>query len=155
MAYYRWLISFWIWSFPKWSSSSHHQVWQLRGNVVRSIAQSARNDGGRTRSHRRKHSQTMPSSRIMLAWADFTERQRCCLTLTRAANVNSRSSERKLLSSIAVSSASSSRSWFRNRYSVTPNQRRKSCNTLIQPLTVAGAHPYGWSHTGVEHIIWS
>jgi hypothetical protein len=46
--------------------------------------------------------------------------------LTRAANVNSRSSERNVWSSIAISSTSSRRLGLRKRYSVTPNQRRKS-----------------------------
>ena len=46
--------------------------------------------------------------------------------LTRAAKVNSKSSERKVLSFMAVLMISF-RSWgLRNRYSVTPSQRRKS-----------------------------
>jgi hypothetical protein len=42
-----------------------------------------------------------------------------------AANVNSRSSDRKVLSSIAVLMTSSSNLLLRKRYSVTPSQRRK------------------------------
>lgn len=46
--------------------------------------------------------------------------------LTRAAKVNSKSSDRNVLSSIAVSRASSRSSGLRNRYSVTPSHRRNS-----------------------------
>jgi len=47
-------------------------------------------------------------------------------SLTRAANVNSRSSDRNVLSSMAVSITSLSNSSLRNRYSVTPSHIRKS-----------------------------
>lgn len=45
---------------------------------------------------------------------------------TRAANVNSKSSDRKVLSSMAVLITSSRRASLRNRYSVTPSHIRKS-----------------------------
>jgi hypothetical protein len=50
--------------------------------------------------------------------------------LTRAANVNSRSSDRKVLSSMAVLRTSSSRAGFRNKYSVTPSHSRNSFYTI-------------------------
>ena len=47
-------------------------------------------------------------------------------SLTRAAKVNSKSSARNVLSSIAVSIASSKRSGLRKRYSAAPSHIRKS-----------------------------
>jgi hypothetical protein len=61
-----------------------------------------------------------------------TARNRNKLPLTLAANVNSRSSDRKVLSSMAVLITSSSRSSLRKRYSVTPSQIRNNCLTLTQ-----------------------
>lgn len=60
-------ISCWRWSSPGWSSSSHCQAWQLQGNGVRSTPQCARTGDGRTQSHRKKRSRTMPGESIMLA----------------------------------------------------------------------------------------
>jgi len=72
--------------------------------------------------------------------------------LTLAANVNSRSSRRKVLSSMAVSMTSSSSSGLRKRYSVMPSQRRKSCLSLNQLLY---REKVGIENalTGVEQII--
>lgn len=60
------------------------------------------------------------------------ENSGCILTL--AANVNSRSSRRKVLSLMAVSMTSSNSSVLRKRYSVIPSQRRKSCYHHISTL---------------------
>ena len=68
---------------------------------------------------------------------------------TLAANVNSRSSDRNVLSSIAVSITSLSSSSLWNRYSVTPSHMRKS---------FSGQHQSQWAMlrvrlTGVEQIM--
>jgi hypothetical protein len=70
--------------------------------------------------------------------------------LTLAAKKNSKSSFLNVLSSMAVLIASSNNASFRNKYSVTPNQMRKSysCQSVVRALALALL-------TGVEQIMWS
>jgi hypothetical protein len=67
-----------------------------------------------------------------LGFSSATARNRKKLLLTLAANVNSRSSDRNVLFSIAVLITSSRRSSLRKRYSVTPSQIRNSCFLLTR-----------------------
>lgn len=73
---------------------------------------------------------------------------------TRAANVNSKSSERNVLSLMATLMTSSSSWGFRKRYSVTPSQSRKSYQASVTRHVCFGrSWIEGGRLTGVEHII--
>jgi hypothetical protein len=68
--------------------------------------------------------------------------------LTRAPNVNSRSSARKVVSSIATCIASSSRSGLRNRYSAIPSQRRNNYNSE----KIKGIIQYGLQESSKSYV---
>lgn len=76
---------------------------------------------------------TLANTGLRVEWKRFATAYEVRIereTLTRAANVNSRSSDRKVSSSMAVLMTSSSRAGFRNKYSVTPSQSRNNCSTV-------------------------
>lgn len=89
---------------------------------------SAQIDRGKIRNRQTKRSRTKPvDGKPLISILSITLGVYVCgVVLTLAAKVNSRSSERNVLSSMAVSIASSRSSGLRNRYSVTPSHRRKS-----------------------------